>query len=92
MNKPGLKSDLKNCVTENLGKVASVYFLKRALSFIETSHDDRESLWEASCRVSRMTELFIDTALAEQIRQQLRIRIEDACNKEWSADLSLPIR
>jgi len=71
-----VKDDLINCVHENLGSVASVFFLKRASSMIEASPDDKESLWEASCKVSRLTELFIDAGLAKRIREDLRVKIE----------------
>jgi hypothetical protein len=71
-----VKNDLISCVHESLGSVASIVFLKRASSLIEAAPDDKESLWEASCKVSRLTELFIDEGLAEQIRERLRTRIE----------------
>ena len=70
------KDDLINCVHKSLGGVASVFFLKRASSTIEASPDDKESLWEASCKISRLTELFIDTVLAKRIREDLRAKIE----------------
>jgi hypothetical protein len=80
MSAAQVKGDLMDCVQESLGCVASVFFLKRALSMIEASSDDKESLWEASCKVSRLTELFIDTDLAEKVRENLRTKIEEGCN------------
>jgi len=71
-----VKYDLINCVHKSLGGVASVFFLKRASSMIEASPDDKQSLWEASCKISRLTELFIDTVLAKRIREDLRAKIE----------------
>lgn len=85
-----VKSDLMNCVHESLGSVASVFFLKRAMSLIEASSVDKESLWEASCKVSRLTELFIDTGLAEQVRENLRTKIEEGCNGDHMTDRLLP--
>jgi hypothetical protein len=86
-----VKGDLMNCVHKSLGSVASVFFLKRALSLIEKSPDDKESLWEASCKVSSLTELFIDTGLAEQIRENLRAKIEEGYNGGRLKDRSLPV-
>jgi hypothetical protein len=80
MSTTQVKDDLMNYVHESLGSVASVFFLKRALSMIEASSDDKEGLWEASCKVSRMTELFIDTDLAKKVRENLRTKIEEGCN------------
>lgn len=80
MNTMQVKDDLRNCVHESLGSVASVIFIKRAVSMIEASSDDKESLLEASCKISRLTELFIDTDLAGQIRERLRTRIEEGGN------------
>ena len=71
-----VKDDLIQCVHQSLGGFASVFFLKRASSMIEASPDDRDSLWEASCKVSRLTELFIDSSLAKRIREDLRAKIE----------------
>ncbi len=79
MSMTRVKGDLMNCVHDSLGSVASVYFLKRAISMIEASPDDKESLWEASCKVGRLTELFIDIGLAEQVRRNLRTKIEEQC-------------
>ncbi len=76
MSASHVKEDLINCVRESLGGVASVFFLKRASSMIEASPDNKESLWEASCKVSRLTELFIDTGLAKRIREDMRAKIE----------------
>ncbi len=80
MSAEQVKEDLINCVRESLGSVASVIFLKRALSMIEASPDNKESLWEASCKVSRLTELFIDTELAKRIREDLKAKIEGNIN------------
>jgi len=85
-----VKGDLMNCVHESLGSVASVFFLKRAVSMIEASSDDKKSLWEASCKVSKLTELFIDTGLAEQVRENLRTKIEEGCNGDHLIDRPLP--
>ena len=71
-----VKDDLINCVHKSLGGVASVFFLKRASSMIEASPDNKESLWEASCKVSNLTELFIAVGLANRIRENLRTKIE----------------
>ncbi len=76
MSAAQVKEDLINCVRESLGGAASVIFLKRALSMIEASPANKESLWEASCKVSRLTELFIDTGLAKRIREDLKAKIE----------------
>jgi hypothetical protein len=85
-----VKGDLMNCVHESLGNVASNFFLKRALSMIEESSDDKESLWEASCRVSSLTELFIDTDLAKKVREDLWTKIEAGCNGGRLTDRLLP--
>ncbi len=85
-----VKGDLIHCVRENLGNIASTFFLKRALSMIEAASDDKEGLWEASCKVSSLTELFIDTDLAEKVREELRTKIEEGCNGGRLADRLLP--
>lgn len=90
MNTMQVKDDLRNCVHESLGSVASVIFIKRAVSMIEASSDDKESLLEASCKISRLTELFIDTDLAGQIRERLRTRIEEGATDNPMIDRSLP--
>lgn len=73
-----IKEDLKNFIHGHLGSVASPLFLKRAMNVIEDSQYDKESLIQASDKVSRMTALFIDADLAERIFKNLKIRIEKA--------------
>jgi len=79
MSMTRIKGGLMTCIDESLGGVASEFFLKRAFSMIEASPDDKKSLWEVSCRVSSLTELLIDTGLAQQIRENLRAKIEEGC-------------
>ena len=90
MSMTRIKGGLMNCIDESLGGVASVFFLKRAFSMIEASPDDKESLWEVSCKVSRLTELFIDTDLAEKVRESLRTKIEEGCDGDRPADRLVP--
>lgn len=73
-----MKEDLISAVRQQLTGVASPFLLKRALSVIEESSEDKESLIEACGKVSRIVALFIDVLLAERIFRDLKAAVEES--------------
>jgi hypothetical protein len=73
-----IKEDLKNFIHGHLSSIASPLFLKRAMNVIEDSQCDKESLIQASYKVSRMTALFIDQNLSEKVFKDLRKKIDES--------------
>lgn len=80
-----MKEDVINAVRRHLSGVASPFLLKRALSVIEESSEDKESLIEACGKVSRIVALFIDVLLAESISRDLRNALETSALKHQRA-------
>jgi hypothetical protein len=72
-----IKNDLRNYVQEQLGTVTSRIFIKRTLAVIEQSPEDNKSLIEAVEKISRLIELFIDTNLAKNISENLKVKINE---------------
>jgi hypothetical protein len=71
-----MKDDLTDFVQEELATIASPFLLKRALTLIEQSPNDKKSLLEASVKVRRIIALFIDARLAESVFDNLKMKIE----------------
>ncbi len=66
-----MKERLLRAASQQLKGVASPFLLKRALSVIEESAEDKESLAGACVKVSKIVALFIDVLLAERISRDL---------------------
>lgn len=71
-----IKDDLKLYLNEQIGKKASPIFLKRALTLIEESATDKESLISSAEKVSKMISLFIDKSLASEVLNGLKSKID----------------
>jgi len=78
----GIKSDLKNIISEHLAKAASSIFINKSMSIIDESAETKESLLVAADRVSKRIALFIDTDMAIKVFDVLRLQIE---NRELTA-------
>jgi uncharacterized protein (TIGR02266 family) len=72
-----LKDGLKGIITERLRGVASSIFIERVLTVLDESADTKESFLSAADSISKRIALFIDTALAKEIFDFLRIEIEN---------------
>ena len=72
-----IKDGLKSIITERLGVVASSFFIEKALAILDESADTKESFLCAADTISKRIALFIDTALAREILDILRIEIEN---------------
>ena len=72
-----VKSDLKNIISENLAKTASSIFIGKSLAIIDESAENKESLLVAADKVSKRIALFIDTDLAIEVFDILRLEIEN---------------
>ena len=72
-----IKTGLKSIITERLREVASSMFLARALAILDESADNKESLLCAADTISKRIDLFIDSALARELFDILRIEIEN---------------
>ena len=72
-----IKDGLKSIITERLREVASSFFIEKALAILDESADTKESLICAADTISKRIDLFIDTALAREILDILRIEIEN---------------
>lgn len=70
------KADLKNIISENLAKAASSIFIDKSLAIIDESAENKESLLAAADKVSKRIALFIDTDLAIEVFDILRVEIE----------------
>ncbi len=70
-----IKTNLKTFVQERLVDTASPIFLKRALTVIEESSTDKDSLIFAAEKVSKQISLFIDRNLAKEIFENLKTEI-----------------
>jgi uncharacterized protein (TIGR02266 family) len=78
-DKMSIKDGLKSIITGRLREVASSIFIGRALAILDESADSKESLLCAADTISKRIELFIDTALARELFDILRIEIESKC-------------
>jgi uncharacterized protein (TIGR02266 family) len=76
-DKMSIKNGLKSIITELLREVASSMFLARALAILDESDDNKESLLCAADTISKRIDLFIDSALARELFDILRIEIEN---------------
>lgn len=72
-----IKDGLKSIITERLRGVASSFFIEKALAILDESADTKESFLDAADTISKRIALFIDTALAREILDILRIEIEN---------------
>jgi uncharacterized protein (TIGR02266 family) len=72
-----IKDGLKSIITERLREVASSFFIEKALAILDESADTKESFLCAADTISKRIALFIDTALAREILDILRIEIEN---------------
>jgi len=72
-----VKADLKNIISDQLAKFASSFFIDKSLSIIDASADNKESFLAAADKVSKRIALFIDTDLAIEVLDILRIEIEN---------------
>ena len=73
-----IKNELKDIITERLREVASSIFIERVLTVLDESADTKESFLAAADTISKRIALFIDTALAREILDMLRIEIDNA--------------
>ena len=71
-----VKSDLKKIISENLARTASSIFIDKSLAIIDESAENKESLLVAADKVSKRIALFIDTNLAIEVFDVLRLEIE----------------
>ncbi len=69
------KIKLTRFVQERLGDIASPIFMKRVLTVIEESPEDKGSLASAVDKVSKMVELFIDKKLARELSESLMDKV-----------------
>ena len=67
-----IKETLKNCLHEDLGKVASAIFMERATEIVDTSSLNRESFLASANRIGKMVRLFIDQDLSERVYEKLK--------------------
>ncbi len=73
-----IKDELKDCIRQYLTDTARSFFLKRALGKIDEVETDRRTLMDASGRVAKMVQLFIDEQMALEVMKSLRLRIEQS--------------
>ncbi len=71
-----LIDDLRSIVREELGKVASPFLVNRAEFLLQSSSGDKKGVAEAIEKVRRMTALFIDKNLADQMCRILRAKAD----------------
>jgi len=72
-----VKVDLKNIISEQLGNVASSFFIDKSLAIIDQSADNKESFLAAADRISKRIALFINTDLATRVFDILKQEIEN---------------
>ena len=72
-----VKEGLKGIISERLRGVASSIFIERVLTVLDESADTKESFLSAADTISKRISLFIDTGLAKEIFDILRIEIEN---------------
>ena len=73
-----IKDELRDCIRGHLGETASSLFLERALGKLDGVETDRRNLMDASGRVVKMIQLFIDDKLAEEVKKTLQRKIDQS--------------